>query len=379
MSDFAIPFVYVVPSANTLPTTGSTDTLTAGQTGIYLPTYVAATAGTIPGVAYIYIDQGRTDKSMPTLRTDKIAASRVIKWTKTVGSASALNEIWEIGAFQVPVGSQLTLTINAHSYYLDTAFNNGFTRSVVVTPECLECDDEPCTMAANETVINAILTALTQDFAGSTRTAGHLTQFFDFQKIGTGDNAVLRITSKAIDRDNGMPCDPAANPYIFDRVWFRPFVYTNTDTTADFLVDDICDEVATKTLVQRSQYAKLTSDEVAQVEKNNYSYKVDRFSTLYRYTGFNGLFESFVESGVVYNQYLIDFTEYDQSINTWNPSEVKQMMRAILFVPNTITNIETVLTAYLGAPTTVSGTSPTTTTTTSTTSTSTSTTTTLIP
>lgn len=378
MSEYAPTFLYVVPSANSIPTTGSTNTLTAGQTGIFLNDYTAATAGNIAGVPYIYIDQGRADKSLPTKRSDKIAASRVIKFTKVVGSASALNEVWELSNFQVPEGAQLTFTINAHSFYLDTAFNNGYTKSVVVTPGCLTCGGDPCTYVDNETVIDAIITSLNSDFNGSSRSAGSLIQFFDFQKIGTGSGAVLRITSKPITK-YGLPCDPAAFPYLFDRVWFRPFVLVGPDTTADFEVDDACSSVATRTLVQRSQYAKLTSDEVAQLEKDYYSYGVDRFKQIYRFTGYNGLFESYVESGVVYNQYLIEFLEQDQGINAWNPSEVKQTERVLLLVPNTISNIETILTAYLGAPTTVSGTSPTTTTTTSTTSTTTTSTTTLVP
>lgn len=378
MADFALTFLYVVPSTNSIPTTGSTDVLTAGQTGIYLPTFAAATAGTIPSVAHIYIAQGRTDKSIPSFRSDKIAASKVIKWTKSVGSASALNEVWEISDFEVPVGQQVTLTINAHSYYLDTAFNNGYTKSVTVTPDCLECAEDPCTLVPNETVIDQILIALSMDPFSATRTTGSLNQFFDFQKIGTGDDAVLRITSKAIT-EAGTPCDLAANPYMFDRIWFRPFVYVGPDTQADFQAPDKCDLAATTTLTQRSSYPKLTYDEVAQLEKDYYSYKVDRFKDLFSQSGWNPLFESFAESGVVYNQYLIDFLNADDSIDAWNGPINKFVYRVMLMVPNNITNIETILTAYLGTPTTISGTSPTTTTTTSTTSTTTSTTTTLLP
>jgi len=378
MSDFALTFLYVVPSTNSIPTTGSTDTLTAGQTGIYLPTYAAGTAGTVPSVAYIYIDQGRTDKSLPTLRSDKIASGQVLSFTKEVGSASALNEIWEISAFDVKPGDQVTLSINAHSYYLDTAFNNGYTKSVTVTPDCLDCGDDPCTAVDNETVIDAILAALAQDPFASIRSTGSLTQFFNFQKIGSGGSAVLRITGKPITSYSNT-CDLAAFPYHTDRLWFRPFVYTGPDTSADFIVDDKCAVAATTTLTQRSQYAKLTADEVSSLEKDYYSYKVDRFKTLYRFGGYNGLFESFVEAGVVYNQYEITFLPYERDTDAWNGAFNKQTYRVLLYVPNTITNIETILTAYLGAPTTISGTSPTTTTTTSTSSTTTTSTTTLIP
>ncbi len=379
MSDFALTFLYVVPTTNSIPTTGSTDVLTAGQTGVFLSDYSAGTAGTVPDEPYIFIAQGRADKSLPSLRSDKIAASQVVKYTKAEGSDVAVNEIWEVGDFKVGVGETLTLTINAHSFYLDTAYYNGLTRSVVVTPECFDCGDDPCTDVDNEVVIDAILAKLNQDFNGSKRTAGNLTQYFDFEKIGTGDDAVLRITAKAITK-YGQPCDPAAFPHMFDRVWFRPFAFVGPDTTSDFQVNDNCDLAATATLIQRSQYASLTSDEVAQMEKDYYSYKVDRFKNIFTKVGYNALFESYVEDGIVYDQLLVDFYPADRTINAWNPSEVKQLSRVLLYVESGDTDLEDILTAYFGyGPTVLTGTAPSTTTTTSTSTTTTTSTTTLIP
>ncbi len=376
--DFALPLLFVVPSANSIPTTGSTQDLTAGQTGIFRSDYSVGTAGNIASQPYIYVAQGRADKSTPTLRTDKIAASKIINWQKVSGGNTAIVEIWNVSQFNIQKGQPVTLSINAHSFYLDSAFNNGYSKSVVVTPDCFECGDDACDTVPNETVIDAIIKQVYEDFNFPTRSAGALAQFFDFTKEGTGSSAVLVITAKPLTA-YGQPCDLAAFPYLFDRLWFRTFVFQGPDTTADFIVADACNQAAVADVVQRSDYPKLTSDEVYQLEKDYHSYGVSKFKEIFRFPGYSPTFESFTETGVVYNQYLIDWLDYDGAIDSFNEAS-KQVSRAILLVPNTITNIETVLTAYLGAPALVGGTQSTTTTTTSTSSSSTSTTTsTLIP
>lgn len=64
-------------------------------------------------------------------------------------------------------------------------------------------------------------------------------------------------------------------------MWFRAFIYSGPATTADFIVDDSCNEVATATVVQRATYPKGTSEEIAQLEKNFYSYQVGYLKTLF--------------------------------------------------------------------------------------------------
>ncbi len=162
--DFALPLLFVVPSANSIPTTGSTQDLTAGQTGIFRSDYSVGTAGNIASQPYIYVAQGRADKSTPTLRTDKIAASKIINWQKVSGGNTAIVEIWNVSQFNIQKGQPVTLSINAHSFYLDSAFNNGYSKSVVVTPDCFECGDDACDTVPNETVIDAIIAQVYKDF-----------------------------------------------------------------------------------------------------------------------------------------------------------------------------------------------------------------------
>jgi hypothetical protein len=86
-----------------------------------------------------------------------------------------------------------------------------------------------------------------------------------------------------------------------------------------------------------------------------------------------------VTANTYYDTYYIKYFPYDEYLAVWNPGVVQDSTVIIAFPTGTGTSFETLLTAYLGAPTDYSGTNPTTTTTTSTTSTSTTSTTTLIP
>lgn len=372
--EFSLPLFLVVPSANSIPTTGSTYDLTAGQTGIFKQDYTAATAANIATSQYIYITQGRADRTMPSLRSDKIDKNLVVEWSKAQGSAVAANQITEIGDFNVKCGESLTVSFRLHSSYIETIFYNGLTRSVTVQAPCCDCGADPCTEVEVETLVDLLIAELNKDF-NSGREATNLKTFLIFEKQGSGASTKLRVIGKPLTK-YGQPCDLAANPYLYDRMWFQSFVVKGTETTSDFFVFDKCDPAGDVTILQRSTYPRFTSDEVAQLEKDNYSYKVARFKELYRRPGWNIGFESYVEAGVVYNQYLIQVKQKDQNNSYTDVSE--QDFRVIMMVPNTITNIETVLTAYLGAPADIDSVNASTTTTTSTTSTSTTSTTTEI-
>lgn len=376
--DFSIPLFLVVPSTATVATTGGTYDLTAGKIGIFNQAYTAVTAGTIAASQYIYIAQGRTERTQPSLRSDKIKSTNIVEWNKAQGSSVAAVQISEVGTFTGKCGESITLTLRLHSSYLQTIFFNGLTRSVTVQAPCCDCGADPCTEIDNEVLVDLLIAELAKDFNASGRESTNLNQFVVFEKIGTGASAKIRITGKALT-SYGQSCDPAAFPYLLDRMWFQTFVTKGTDTTADFLVYDACDPAADINIIQRSTYPRFTSAEVAQLEKDLYSYKIARFKELYRRPGWNILFESFVEDGIVYNQYLIKFKQHDQDNSFTDVSE--QYESVILMVPNTITDIETVLTAYLGAPADIDSLNASTTTTTSTTSTSSTSTTTeiLIP
>ena len=194
--------------------------------------------------------------------------------------------------------------------------------------------------------------------------------------MGTGDSATLLISSKPLTV-YAQPCDLAANPYEYDRIWFRVWATTGPATTVDFEVYDACDLAATTTLLQRSSFPNGTSAEVKNMEYDYYSYQ-SPFKHLFRTPGYNPYFASYVTDGTVYDQYVIQFDELYQN-DAWTRN-AQEDERVILFVPQgEATTIEAILVAYLGAVTSESSTAITTTSTSSTTTSSTSSTTTLIP
>ena len=102
-------------------------------------------------------------------------------------------------------------------------------------------------------------------------------------------------------------CDVAAFPHEYDRMTFRTFVYKGPATTADFIVSDACNIVATATVGQTATYATGTSAEIAQLEKNYFSYQSPGPKHLHRQPGYNPFFESYVSDGSVYDTFYIKF------------------------------------------------------------------------
>lgn len=375
--DFSLTTLFVVPVGNTIPTSGSTENLVAGQVGVYRPDYSVATAGNAGAAKYLYIAQGRENTyTLATKKSDKISVSKIVDWYKVSGSGVVLNEIWDISDWSVKCGEEVTVSIRAHSSYIDTGFFNGLTRSVTVQAPCCDCGGDPCEDVDQEGLVDQFIAKLTSQplppsgVKDGTRLA--LTDFFTFTKIDNGGGSfTLRITGKALDV-YGNPCDVAAFPWEYDRLWFRTWAFKGADTTQDFLVWDNCNEAATTALVQRSGYVHGTSDEIKQLEKDYYSYQAIH-KHLFRMAGYNQMFESYVTDGTLYTLYVIKGKEYDQQ-NTWGDF-VPYDFTTLIAVPNEETSgLEAILVAQLGAITDKSGCTLTTTSTTSTSSTSSTTT-----
>src|SRR6185436_11372554 len=128
MSDFSLTTLFVVPVGNTLPSSGSTQDLTPGQFGIFRNDYTVANAGNIAAAPYFYIAQGRTNNYLQgSKRSDKIkgcatanCTSNVTDWRKVVGCPTAATQVTDVSGFNVQCGDILTLTLRAHSSYIDT-------------------------------------------------------------------------------------------------------------------------------------------------------------------------------------------------------------------------------------------------------------------
>ena len=379
MADFSLTTLFVVPVGNTLPSSGSTQDLTAGQVGIFTNTYAVATAGNIAAAPYFYVAQGRVNTYLQgSKRSDKISANNVSEWYKVVGNPVAANQVTEVGDFTVKPGEVVTLTLRAFSSYINTLYFNGFTRSVTVNAPCLACGEDPCTDVDVPALIDDLIYHLELKAPGNNPDNISFSTFYQFQRIGNDASAKLVISGKPLTQ-YGQPCDVAAFPWEYDRMYFRTFIFSGPATTADFIVADPCNQVAQAVITQRSSYVSGTSAEVQQLEKNFYSYQAGYLKHLYRMVGYNENFESWVTDGTVYDTLYIKFNEYDKSAYKWGDYIIEDS-QVILAVPQALTaGIVAVLSPALGAPVDESGDITSTTSTTTTIWPSTSTTTTLIP
>jgi hypothetical protein len=388
MADFSLTTVFVVPVGSGIANSGSTQDLTPGKVGFFKNDYTVATAGNIAAAPYFYVAQGRTNTYLQgSKRSDKIkgcpsanCSSNVTEWYKVSGCPTPVTQITDVNDWNVKCGEVVTVTLRAHSSYLDTLYFNGFTRSVTVQAPCCDCGADPCDLVDVPALIDSIIAKFLQEAPGINPDNITFSDFYQFQRLGNDANAILRITGKPLTK-YGQPCDVAAFPQEYDRMYFRTFVYKGPATTADFIVADACDIVANAQVVQRASYAKGTSDEIAQLEKNFYSYQAGYLKHLYRMGGYNENFESWVSSGVSYDTYYIKFNEYDKSVYQWGDyiHEDSMVIVAVQAGSGEATSVSSILTAALGAPKDESGICPTTTSTTTTVWPSTSTTTTLIP
>jgi len=380
MADFSLTTLFVVPVGNSLPSPGtSTQNLTAGQFGIFRSDYSVATAGNIAAKPYFYLAQGRVNTYLQgSKRSDKIASAQVSEWYKVVGNPVAANQVTEVGNFNVKAGDVVTFTLRAHSSYIDTLYFNGFTRSITVVAPCLECGGDPCADVDVPAFIDQAILKFEQEAPGNNPDNISFNTFYQFQRVGNDQNAKLVISGKPLTK-YGQPCDVAAFPWEYDRMYFRTFVYSGPATTADFIVADNCNIVAEAVVTQRASYVSGTSDEIKQLEKNFYSYQAGYLKHLYRMVGYNENFESWVTDGTTYDTYYIKFNEYDKSAYKWGDYIIEDST-VILAIPSGATAaIEAILVAGLGPVTDDSGPITSTTSTTTTVWPSTSTTTTLIP
>jgi hypothetical protein len=388
MADFSLTTLFVVPVGSTIASSGSTQDLAAGTVGFYKNDYTVATAGNIAAAPYFYVAQGRSNTYLQgSKRSDKISGcttgnckSNVTEWYKVSGCATPITQITDISNWTVQCGETVTVTLRAHSSYLDTLYFNGFTRSVTVQAPCCDCGANPCTDVNVPALIDEIILAFQQAAPGNNPDNINFSDFYQFQRLGNDATAKLRITGKPLTK-YGQPCDVAAFPYEYDRMWFRAFVYEGPATTADFIVSDACNLVANAVVVQRASYAIGTSDEIAQLEKNFYSYQAGYLKHLYRMAGYNGNFESWVSAGTTYDTYYIKFNEYDKAAYSWG-DYIKEDSSVIIAVPAgsaAATSVSAILTAALGTPVDNGSVCLTTTSTSTTVWPTTSTTTTLIP
>jgi hypothetical protein len=130
---------------------------------------------------------------------------------------------------------------------------------------------------------------------------------------------------------------------------FNVFVTEGPATTADFIVPDACVNVADVEIIQESNYATGTPDEIRQLEKNFHSYQTGFGKHLHKLAGYNNVFESYVSDGVTYDTFYIKFKDYDKSVNNWSDAVIQDSMVIIACPSTTTAAVEAVLEAALGS------------------------------
>jgi hypothetical protein len=352
MADFSLTTLLVVPVGQTaLPSSGSTQDLTAGQVGFFKSDYTLATPGNVASKPHFYLAQGRENTYLQgSKRSDKIssAGTNVTEVYKVTGCAVAANQVTDLAGFNVTCGEDVTITLRGHSSYLDTLYFNGFTRSVTVKSPCCDCGGDPCTTVDVPALIDLLIAKLMETVPGENPQNISLNTYYQFQRLGNDADAVLRVSGKPVTK-YGQPCDVSADPHEYDRMWFRAFIYAGPATTADFIVEDACDIIATSTVIQRSSYPTGISSEIAQLEIDFHSYQAGYLKHLYRTNGFNQNFETYVDEASVYDTYYIKFNDIDKSAGNWGDFVPTDSM-VIVAVPQANTALIAEIDAILAVP-----------------------------
>lgn len=328
--DFSLPRLFVVPSPNTIPTTGTTQNLTPNQFGVFLPSYTPAAAGTSAAANFIFLAQGHPASgnnplNLPSKKGDKIAKSELLDFYVSTGSATGAVQISTITAFTAKAGNQYSILIRAFSNLLNASSKNGWNEIFTVNGPCLDCGDDPCAALTPQQTSDMV-----DDFIAQMQRRIAFVGFLTFAKSGSGATSGITVTGVA---QTGFPqnCDLNANPYELDAVSFDIFAQIDAPTSQDFRIPNDCDTFATVTVTQQVSFPRGTYGEVRQAEIEYYSYTVPKFKQLYSNPNFNGLFSLVAQTGIVYDQLVIRSREY-KSDNSFG-DYTRQEFTNLIYVP----------------------------------------------
>lgn len=347
MPNFAIPTLFVVKTGNTLPTTGSTDALTASQFGIYRPDYTPATAGNAGAAKYLQLFQGN-NIAVPmkaNKRSDAIYASNIVEWYKVPARTTATNQITEVSALVLQCEEEVTVTVRLDSNYINDMYYNGLTKSFMVQTPCCECGEDPCAALSD-----ADYDAVYAEFATKINADRQVNPFIVVSVTGThaGGDIKLILTGKAlVDPITNTSSDPYNNPFRQDRLSFRTFIHKGPAVSQDFETEDRCDVPGTVTVTQRATYTLGSAASVKQLEKNLYSYSAAYFKDLFMDADYNGEFASEVDAAF-YDMYYIKY-KMPQNL-AWISGTPMDETSIIAIPTGAAADIEAILTALFGAP-----------------------------
>lgn len=284
---------FVVPTTNTLATTGTTASLGTNQFSVFLPNYTPATAANAGAADALFVAQGRPndDLNLKSVKSNLFSPRNVISKWVIEGSATSQVQTTEISDFTAHCGDIYSITLRAWSNKINASYANGWTVPITVKGPCCDCGDDPCdTLGADATE------ALVDEFIDKINNHA-IGEFIVASKTGSGTSTVLVLTGVEIDPDP-RTCDPFANPYFFDGVRFEAYAQVDPPTTMDYAVDDGCTTFATVEKTQNLTYPIGTPEQVQKTEQFWRSLKYPQFKQLFKDPAFNLLNTSLVDSSV---------------------------------------------------------------------------------
>jgi hypothetical protein len=344
--DFSKTTVFILPVSNTLPTTGSTADLTANQFGIFKPDYTPATALNVSAQPYVMFAQGRpmTLPGVGTKKSDKIFLKNVVDWyaASAVNTADAM--VWDITDFSAVCGEDVTISIRARSFYLDTAYYNGLTKSFTITTPCCDCGDDPCTTVDVADLIDQFVELINAD-----NDINSISTYITASNVG---DTTLRLTGNALASEP-RTADPTNFPFQYDRLYFWAWAYKGPETSQDYNVWDSCDPFATTTETTNSTYLRGSYLEALKLERDYNSYNTAPIArVLWSNINFDGSYLSQVVTDTFYDFYYLKFK--DEVNNSNNPVVPQDLACIILNPTGQNTGTIAVLTNFLGTPRDVS-------------------------
>jgi hypothetical protein len=346
MADQILTTLFVVPQSTAIPTSGSTNALTSGQLGFFLPNNTAATVGTVGNAKYIYLAQGRNVYSMNqgTKKSDWILPENLINWYKVEGSLTAATQITEITNLTAGCQEDISLIFRLDSFYIRAAYRNSLTRAVMVTTPCCNCGSNPC-----DSLTAGQITDVWSAFIVAINTDPILSSFVTAYMNGTNDG--IFVEGKTLETyGQGTSVDLTNFPYQFDRMFFWTYARSGPQLTTDYEVQDICAPVADIAIMQRASYPTNTPYEIKQLEKDFWSYQSE-YKHIFSNVNYNGEFETYVDSANAYDLYYLNFWE---PITTGRDIGVTRKDEWVcIAVPQMATaysSIDLLLTAAFGAP-----------------------------
>jgi hypothetical protein len=379
MSDFSLTSLFISAKAGSVPTTGSTQNLTSGQIGIFLPDNTVATTSNVGSAKYIYLAQGRNISSAfeGTRKSDFIYASNVIEWYKVAGGATANTQVTRISGLSLQCQQDFSITIRLDSFYIRAAYHNSLTRTVMVTAPCCSCGANPCdtlTAAQYDTVYEGLAQAINNDpILSQFVTAG-------IDTVSGGYATSMVIVGKTLQTyGQGTSPDLTNFPYQYDRMYFWTYLMEGPNLTTDYEVQDYCNTYGTVSILQRANYPQNTVAEIQQLEKDFWSYQAE-YKHIFSNVNYNGEFQTYADGSAAYDLYYIRF--WQPQATGRDVATTRMDETVIIAIPTDASggtaaaSIPAILTAFLGSPDSESATSTSSTSTSSSTSSTTTTTTT---